>query len=570
MRQLLLLLFLLASPSLYAVGGFSHSVTMDPESRDTITATSFIDNVPSVGFMPLKVTIDNRSANDSTWSLSPMRTGSEWIQASWSFPVKAGTRGEFDILVPLKCGNYAYRWGAQFFWSGPGVDSAMMQLPQTSRSSSTTGTPFIGLSDALHTTYWGPLEAAKANLIGTALDLTQAPADWRAYSGLDQIFMTAQEWLTFPADKKQALLQSLALGSDLALVCKTPEEADLIRKALGREGKGNAITWRTGSSRVTLLIGANITTSEIENQLRSSNAKADLLANHRLSSYLDEAVAEISTAGPLVLLFIVLFGIIAGPVNLFVLAPAGRRHRLFITTPLISLGGAFILAAAIFIQDGTGGTGMRLIHAQLLPDQKQMVIQQEQASRTGLLFGSAFTPPPATWVQPLSTDTKTHSNTRFSNSDSYTIDPSGRHDGDWFRSRTRQSQLVTTVVPTRAAIEFTPGEKPSIVSSFEVPLTTLYLLDAQGKGWTATNVRPGERVTLTQAESNATRQWWQKQNTDHELASSLDATTEAVIPQNIYFYAIAADPGPLPIETLSAIRWKTPLTLISGPLTMKP
>jgi hypothetical protein len=515
--------------------------------------------------MPLKVTIDNRSANDSTWSLSPMRTGSEWIQASWSFPVKAGTRGEFDILVPLKCGNYAYRWGAQFFWSGPGVDSAMMQLPQTSRSSSTTGTPFIGLSDSLHTTYWGPLEAAKSNLIGTALDLTQAPADWRAYSGLDQIFMTAQEWLTFPADKKQALLQALALGSDLALVCKTPDEADLIRKALGREGKGNAITWRTGSSRVTLLIGANITTSEIENQLRSSNAKADLLANHRLSSYLDEAVAQISTAGPLVLLFIVLFGIIAGPVNLFVLAPAGRRHRLFITTPLISLVGAIVLAAAIFIQDGTGGTGVRLIHAQLLPDQKQMLIQQEQASRTGLLFGSTFTPPPATWVQPLSTDTKSHSNNRFSNS--YTIDPSGRHDGDWFRSRTRQSQLVTTLVPTRAAIEFTPGDQPSIISSFDMPLDQIFIR-IEGSLWRAKNVRPGTRMNLTRESSDP--EWWNEFISEHELIGMLKASTQKLSHTNGTFYATTADPGSLPIETLPSIRWQTPLTLISGPLTMKP
>ena len=565
MRQLLLFLFLLASPSLYAVGGFSHSVSMDPESRDAITATSFIDNIPSVGFMPLKVTIDNRAATDSTWTLSPMRTGSDWIQASWSFPVKAGTRGEFDILVPLKCSNYAYRWGAQFFWSGPGVDSAMMQLPQTSRSSSTTGTPFIGLSDALHTTYWGPLEAAKANLIGTALDLTQAPADWRAYSGLDQIFMTAQEWLTFPADKKQALLQALALGSDLALVCKTPDEADLIRKALGREGKGNAITWRAGSSRVTLLIGANITTSEIENQLRTSNAKADLLANHRLSSYLDEAVAQISTAGPLVLLFIVLFGIIAGPVNLFVLAPAGRRHRLFITTPLISLVGAIVLAAAIFIQDGTGGTGVRLIHAQLLPDQKQMLIQQEQASRTGLLFGSTFTPPPATWVQPLSTDTKSHSNNRFSNS--YTIDPSGRHDGDWFRSRTRQSQLVTTLVPTRAAIEFTPGDQPSIISSFDMPLDQIFIR-IEGSLWRAKNVRPGTRMNLTRESSDP--EWWNEFISEHELIGMLKASTQKLSHTNGTFYATTADPGSLPIETLPSIRWQTPLTLISGPLTMKP
>lgn len=567
MRQILLFTFVLSTASLHAVGGFSHAVAMDPESRDSISVTSFMDNVPTVGFMPLKVVIDNRSATDSVWTLNPQRmTGGDWIQASWSFPVKASSRAEFDILVPMKSGNYAYRWGAQLLWSGPGVDSPMMQLPQTSGSSSSTGTPFIGFSDSLHATYWGNLQASKSSLTGTALDLSQAPSDWRGYTGLDQIFMTAQEWLTFPADKKQPLLQALALGSDLALVCKTTEEADLIRQAFGRQGKGNGSTWRLGASSIVLITGANITVSQIEYQLRGNNGKADLLTNHRLSSYLNDAVPEISTAGPLVLLFIVLFGIIAGPVNLFILAPAGRRHRLFITTPLISLAGAVILAAAIFIQDGTGGTGVRLIHAQLLRDQKQMVIQQEQTSRTGLLFGAGFTAPPGTWVQPLFTVTTSHNYNRTGTT--YAIDPGGIHSGDWFRSRTRQSQLVTTVIPTRAAIEFTAGDQPSILSSFETPLDTLYLLDAQGKAWTASNVRPGVRIPLTQAADNSNP--WSDQVTNHELVGSLKYTTNTTSRQNAHFYAIAADPGTLPIETLPAIRWQTPLTLISGPLTMKP
>jgi hypothetical protein len=566
MRHLLLLALLLSSPSLYAAGGFSHSVSMDPESRDTIAVTSFIDNIPAVGFMPLKVTIDNRSATDSTWSLSPFNAtmGGDWIQASWTFPVKAGSRAEFDILVPLKSGNFNYRWGSQYVWSGPGVDSPMMQLPQTSNSSGSNSTPFIALSDSPHALHWGTLQTGNSNLTGASIDLSQAPADWRAYIGLDQIWMGAQEWLAFPADKKQALLQSLALGSDLALLCKTEDEANLVRQSFGRQDPSNSNTWRIGSSTVKLLVGANITTSQIQSALRTNNSKGDLLANHRLSTYLDTAVAEISTAGPLVLIFIVLFGIIAGPVNLFVLAPAGRRHRLFITTPLISLGGAIILAAAIFIQDGTGGTGLRLIHAQLLPDQKQIVIQQEQASRTGLLLGSSFQTPPATWVQPLSGSTATQFN-RTNNT--FLINADGTYSGDWFRSRTRQSHLVTTVVPTRAAIEFTPGEQPSILSSFEVSLNEIYVRDSTGTLWRAKNVRPGTRMNLTREPSGMDE--WNDQITNHQLAGLMKIAAEKPTHSSGTFYAITTDPGTLSIETLPAIRWKTPLTLISGPLTLK-
>jgi hypothetical protein len=563
MRLLLTFTFLLVSSSLKAAGGFSHSVSMDPETRDSITVSSFMDNLPMVGFMPLHIVIDNRSTEDRQWALDPisMRMGGDWINASWTFPVKAGSKAEFDILVPLKASNFNYRWGAQFSWSGPGVDSPMMQLPQTSPNSATQKTPFLGLSDSLHAKHWGTIQASDSSLIATSLDLSQAPADWRAYIGLDQILMTAQEWLAFPSDKKQALKQALATGSDIAFICNNPEDASLIRQSFGRQDATNS--WRVGASNVDLLIDKSDSSHRIQNLLRKTDGKASHLGDHRLSAFLDQAVTEISTAGPLVLIFIVLFGIIAGPVNLFVFAPSGRRHRLFITTPLISFIGAIILAAAIFIQDGTGGTGTRLLHIQVLPDQKQLVIQQEQASRTGLLIGSSFQPPPGTWIQPLPGQEFGRSNTSF------TIDPSGTYTGGWFRSRTRQNQFVTSVRPSRAAIEFTPGPSPSIVSSIEVELDTLFLLDPQGQAWTATNVRPGERVTLTQAEPSAPRNWWDKQIAEHKLSSTLNANTKAVTSQKAHFYATSPDPRSFPIETLPSIRWKTPLTLLSGPIVIK-
>jgi hypothetical protein len=563
--RLLLLALLLASSSLHAASGFSHSVAMDPETRDSITVSSFMDNLPTVGFMPLRVVIDNRSTEDRQWALDPrsIGIGADWISASWTFPVKAGSKAEFDILVPMKSNNFNYRWGAQFSWIGPGVDSPLMQLPQTSNNSNSGNTPFLGLSDSLHAKHWGTLQAADANLLATSLDLSQAPADWRAYIGLDQIWMTAQEWLAFPGDKKQALKQALALGSDIAFICKTNDEASLIRQSFNHPDI--TTSWRVGASHIDLVFDDTNSSTQIKNLLRKTNGKAALLEGHNLSSYLDQAVAEISTAGPLVLIFIILFGIIAGPVNLFVLAPSGRRHRLFITTPVISFIGAIILAAAIFIQDGTGGSGIRLLHVQVLPDQKQLVIQQEQASRTGLLVGSSFQPPPGTWVQPLFSGTI---GPQFSRSNGrHSIDSSGTFFGDWFRSRTRQNQLVTTVRPSRAAIEFTPGTTPSIVSSIEVPLHEIYIRDPDGALWRAKNVRPGTRMTLTREISGM--DWWKDQISDYHLSGIITATAETPTHPRGTFYATATEPGSLPIETLPSIRWKTPITLLSGPLTLR-
>lgn len=567
MRFLLLLSLVLVSPTLHAAGGFAHSVSMDPETRDSISVSSPFNNIPTVGFMPLHISIDNRSTEDRQWSLDPQTRllSGDWITASWTFPVKAGSKAEFDILVPLKSNNFNYRWGAQLSWTGPDVDSPMMQLPQTSNNSSSSNTPFLAFSDSLHAKHWGTLQASDSSLVSTSVDLSQAPSDWRAYIGIDQIWMTAQEWLTFPADKRQALQQALTLGADIAFVCKNSDEASLIRQTFNR--MDTTASWKVGSSHVDLLLEGTDTTTRIQNLLRKTDAKSALIEDHRLSSYLDKAVAQIGTAGPLVLIFIILFGIVAGPVNLFILAPSGRRHRLFITTPIISFIGALILAAAIFIQDGTGGSGTRLLHVQVLPDQKQLVIQQEQASRTGLLFSTSFTPPPGTWVQPLLSNNLGPQFNRSNNS--FSIDSSGTFSGEWFRSRTRQNHLVTSVRPSRAAIEFTPGPTPSIVSSIEVELSTLLILDPQGNSWTASNVRPGERTPLIPAAPDASRDSWTQFIADHQLKSLLESTATSVLPQNTTFYATTTNPGSLPIETLPSIRWTTPITLISGPLSLK-
>lgn len=576
MRLLFSLLFV-SSLYLQAAGGFSHNVAMDPESRDSISVTSPFHNTPTVGFMPIHVVIENRSTEDREWSLTPrgMGIGRDWIAASWNFPVGAGSKAEFDILVPLKFQNFNYRWGAQFNWSGPGVDTPMMQLPQTGNTSNPANIPFHALSDSLHAKHWGTLESEATppdpfakkgrafSLLGTSINLSQAPTDWRAYTGLDQILMTAQEWIALQADSKQALQQAMALGTDLVLTCENEQEADLIRQSFNRSDSNKS--WQLGPSQVDLLIDGSSSTARIQNILRKNEGIATLLENHRLSSYLDQTVPPISTAGPLVLIFIVLFGIVAGPINLFVLAPSGRRHRLFITTPIISFLGALILAAAIFIQDGTGGTGTRLLHVQVLPDQKQIVIRQEQASRTGLLFGSSFQTPPSTWVQPLSKD---NSGLSGNGSESgLVIDPSGTFFGEWFQSRTRQNQLITSARPSRASIEFTSGTTPSILSTIEVPLAEIYVRDPDGNLWRAKNVQPGTRTNLTREMSGM--QGWDDQISRLEFSELMKATTKSHNPSQGSFYAIATDAGSLPVETLSSIRWNTPLVLISGALTLK-
>lgn len=567
MRIFLALLIFLSSPAAQAAGGFSHSVTMDPETRDSITVSSMMDNMPTVGFVPLKVVIDNRSATDRSWSLSHERLDASWIRSSWTFPVKAGSRGEFAILVPLKTGNFGYRWGMQYNWSGPGVNYPLMQLPQTGTRSSSGSLPFIGISDSLHTKHWSQLQGEDSNLMGTSLALVDAPADWRAYSGLDQIWMSSSEWTGLPNDVKNGLLEAITFGSDLVLVCPNEADAAAVKASFNHDGAETRNHWYRGAGRIELMIAANhnLSISKTMNVIRPAPRKAGAFEGSNASTLLTDAVAPIGTAGPLVLLFIVLFGVIAGPVNLFVLAPVGRRHRLFVTTPLISLAGALILALSIFIQDGTGGSGTRVIHAQILPDQKRLLITQEQMARTGLLLGSSFATAESTWVQPLGeTSTPGYSRANLTHS----LAPDGTHSGDWFRSRTRQRHVIQSVRPSRAAIEFTPGESPSILSTMEASLKTLYVKAPDGTFWKAQNVSPGSRTPLTKADDM--RSWWQDLTSTQKLTGMVKATTDRAEENTAHFYAEAEPAAPFVIDTLSSIRWQTPILLISGSLTLKP
>lgn len=565
-RTLCLLPLLLSCiiASLHGAGGYFHSVPMEPGSRDSILVTSFMDNTPTAGFMPLRVTIDNRSQNDRIWRLEPVLNQGDWMQAQWTFAVKAGTRAEFDLYVPLKTANFNYRWGAQFSWSGPGVDSGMMQLPQTSGSSSMGSQPFVGISDALHSKHWGGIQSSLPDVSGSALHLAQAPADWRAWIALDQIWMTASEWKALEKDKKQAVLEAAALGNELVLVCSSSEEAQSLGETFGQKGDEKAKEWPFGAGRVRLMVGGD-TGNSMADLIRKSGQKSSLLEYFHLSNWLDQQIPEVETAGPLVLLFIVLFGIVAGPVNLFVLAPAGRRHRLFITTPLISIGGSLALAAAIFIQDGTGGSGTRLIHAQVLPEAKRLLVTQEQVSRCGLLFGTSFKTADPVWMQPLPGDAVRDAMT---SSLRYRIAADGSFSGDWFRNRSRQHHFLQSARPSRAAIEFTPGDEPSIISTFEATLDEIYVRDPEGAVWRAKNVQPGTRLSLTREPGGM--HWWNDHVREFGLAGLLAQSVQASATQPSGFFARMQNPGNLPIETLPSIRWQTPLVLVSGPLTLKP
>ena len=262
----------------------------------------------------------------------------------------------------------------------------------------------------------------------------------------------------------------------------------------------------------------------------------------------------------MILLAVVAFAITVGPVNFLVFASGVHRSRLFWTTPLIAVVATLLMGLFILISEGVGGRGKVFVALLTMADQKKSVLWQEQVSRTGVLFGTSFTPSEATaLLLPIQLKEDGRPGRHYSpwseRNRTYALD-ANRWSGDWFRSRQTQAQLVMTVEPSRGQFVFDAAADgtPTVTSTFEREMTGLWYFDASGQPWTVGKIAPGETVSLTRAEKSVFDQWF-----DRALKPAGALTRERVqgfakagLPGKFF----AAIPEPVRIATLPTIRWE--------------
>jgi hypothetical protein len=278
-------------------------------------------------------------------------------------------------------------------------------------------------------------------------------------------------------------------------------------------------------------------------------------------------VSAISVRSGLIILFVLIFGSIIGPVNLFWFAGGNRRARLFWTTPLISLIGTAVLIVMMVVQDGFGGSGARVSVGLVLPEQNQMIVVQQQLAKTGVLMSSSFdTSKEATWLWPLRKKVENTAWGRPRESDenrSYGIND-GVATGEWFTSRSVQGLLLHSVRMSRGGLEFTPGEKPTALSSLSTGLGATFVYDAEGKLWAADQVRTGERTTLreaTSADRNLYRSLLDDCKCDDLLWNRLDDLTDR---KRACFFAVAEEPAKVAVPTLESVVWNQDRAFVAG------
>lgn len=555
-----------------------------------IEVVSVFDKLPPSGFAPVRVTATNGSTRPEEWRLefvSATTTGGQDHSARSSFvlPVPAQATRSAVFLVPQSVGygNPGYRGSDRFevvassrgqgLHNGSEYEARALDFPSIAMSKPLAAATLSKLEDELEKKMKGASRYGSSQRVFAArFDPAQLPEDWLGYSGLDYLLMRPADWERLNAAQKRAALQWVRLGG--ALHFYKVGKPDL--KDLGIAGvDGVRKAWSRGELAMFEWSGRDLPSKDVVNRYWGGNDRARVLREEyssRGSWGLAGALGTRSFAAWQVLVFLAIFGVLVGPVNLFVLAPPGKRHKLFFTTPILSVGASLVMVALILFQDGTGGEGRRLAVVEVQPEEAAAFVVQEQISRTGVLTSSGFSVSQPLLLQSLALpESPWVKLTNGHESQSSDLQLAGLEvGGSAFQSRAEQAQLLESVVSTRARMEVkrpADGEKPPVlVSALGFPVEELYYRDEKGAVWKAKGtVTVGSEATFEPSTAGELRKWW---NASRKTAGSVagNHASAARVEGKSHFFALARSAPGFMQETLPSIRWKDDRVLVFGPV----
>ena len=513
-------------------------VPLDPEVPASISVMPVAERWDGRGFMPLIVRVENRGRRPLAWNLSfASGIGFGGDSLTHEVAVRAGAQDTLETVVYVP-GAGALGGGQRatlvIRGEGPGAERAYVHMLYGNNDPVVNTATIPGLEAALFTaTNGAPGERTEI----TAVDPARWPADWRVWAPFQRVVFTEQEFAALDSARQGALRDWASMGGVLDLYPATSREHEQT------EGRGLGVIRLRARSLADEASDAKLAptlpTSRIVALYRE---RAPEVPGERRAS-LEPKRATLGVA-----LFLVGFGVVVGPLNLFVFAPTNRRHRLFFTVPAISLAASALLAGYIVVQDGFGGEGAATGTVCLLPDSNQAVVTQIQIARTGVLTGAGFALADDIVLERMGERSASWPLTSRERVEHYERSH-GHAAGDWFASRQVQEHVLRRLAPTRARVELVGdgdgGAAPVVQSSVGAVLKDFLYVDGQGRGWGADELAPGRKVTL------APRQNPPGGGGDHSgLFSARGGAAE----------------GLTPIPTLGSIRWDEPEFLFVGPL----
>lgn len=551
------------------------------EGKTRIEVVSVFSPNATRGFLPVRVTIQNATLQDRAWNVD-FQFRPTWGELGYrsSFAVEAGSGEEVvrELLVPVPTSI-----GSGSSYRQLTVSANSAGLPAASQSDSfqsSTSWPSIAISKRLAdrnlnalTTEVGGRSAAGTDVFGVTFALDQLPADWRGYTSLDVLMMSDEEWLSLAPGPRLAILEWTRLGGRLDLYTRESQPGLWLRETgLAVDGEGDR-NRGLGSIKAWNWNGQDLGAREVvARYVKVSNLAKHLANDYQKSWPLLDSFGGKGFNAPLVVLLLIAFGIVVGPINLFVLAKPGRRHRLFITTPIISLIASLLIMALILLSDGIGGSGRRVLLAALEPaaEEKRLYVVQEQISRGGVLLGTGFRigEPVFLSVAMLPASSWNRFDTSSTEVGSFILE-GATYRGDWFQSRSEQAHHLQAVRPTRSRVEqqapASGDEPPKLFSSLEFTLEEFFYRDHDGRVWrsSATGaIAGGQEIPLAASDNDTLTKWWKEQTST--LSAPLRGRSAGLARQKGRFFAVTGDERAGFVETLGSIRWKEDFAVIHG------
>ena len=539
---------------------------MDAGKGVSIYVESAFDRLPNCGFAPLRLVIRNDSPVRHSWdfsfSSSPSYDERQAFRSGVSVDCDAKAERIVEIMVPLasESGAYSYpRLTTRVSGHGCGGNSMQVWSAVYSATSGRGGTAFIALSESLGVTAWSPLDtklkAEGVDFMGTQFEPAKAPGDWRGWLGCDSVWLSAADWDSFDGVHRQALLDWLKLGGKLH-VCFPGGD---INSALPDLPRGDDSVGLGRFYRDTAKDNAKFV-DHVASTIRADQKLVETIRSGYSSGWpLRSGIPAVVVHSGLILLFVGIFAVLIGPVNLFALARRKKHMHLFWTTPALSILASIALAAVIILQDGFGGRGFRFNAVYLDSAAHKACIVQEQISRSGVLLARRVPVREPFFITPVNADAGFENRSR-----SYSLETDALT-GDWFSSRTVDGHLLMAVQPSRARIEISAaGDAPAVTSGIGTTLTDIFYRDIRQNIWRVQNLKTGERKKMQPATEAALREFWRKQTV--AAGGYLNPRLAAVQNQDNFFFASDSVASDQVIPTLPAINWTQNAVIYFGPV----
>jgi hypothetical protein len=558
-------LFVVSFLTLPASASQTLSISAEPTSGIEVQVSSWYSVIPKSGYAPISVLIHNHNGNSASWlgsSTSGMQFGSESsASTNVTYPVDAHSTGQFTTLAPLIGSNLTSGSSLRISVNGPGIQNSEGQVSNYI----VVRQGYLGMSSTLALNSWTPLQEAinktsgGGPLYGSQLDLATAPSDWRGYTGLGDLWLSEDDWLALEAPARSAMLDWVSIGGRIYLVQNSGSPKPLAQLQLPA-ANGDEIRHGFGSILLRKWDGhaLDITRTPEDIAKPENDFEKPLNSDYQGRWPLRERVGSIRINGTLIMIAVLIFAALVGPVNLFWLARAGQRHRLFWTTPLLTLAATLLFALASIFYDGFGGTGARITAIFLLPGDHKMALLQEQVSKTGILLRSDFATREPFLMLPIKLSTRGERN-------HLALSESANSRGGWFASRSLQAQLLKTVRSTRGTLSVAwTGNGGTITSSLDVPLTDVFVKDASGRLFKVASLGTGEKQRLTTASETEFQS--ARDSAVHDAGPVITKSLRNALEQPDIFLARIATPAAVALPTLDSIRWKNDTAICTGPI----